>query len=339
MVMKKKKTNLILLLLVLLLASALGLAVWKVQLDADREVVEGAGTSLHADHTSEYIEYEGSQYPVKRRMSSILLIGTDNYADTAEEVKNTGNYNFQFADFLGILVFDHDNKTVTPFQINRDTIANVPWITSSGKVEGYGVMQITFAHTFGSGREDSCENTVEAVRNLIYRAPVDRYMAFTMDAVPVMNDLVGGVTVTLEDDIPSLGEAYVKGAAVTLRGQDALRFVRQRDTSVMESNATRMAHQRLYLAGFTDAARAAAAKNQDLAVDAFKAIDRFLCTNLTVNNISEIVNDLCEYEILPVVTPEGTYTLSALFVEGLEHAEFHPDEASLWDCVRSVFCR
>ena len=106
-----------------------------------------------------------------------------------------------------------------------------------------------------------------------------------------------------------------------------------------ESNATRMAHQRLYLAGFTDAARAAAAKNQDLAVDAFKAIDRFLCTNLTVNNISEIVNDLCEYEILPVVTPEGTYTQSDLFVEGLEHAEFHPDEASLWDCVRSVFCR
>ena len=221
MVMKKKKTNLILLLPVLLLASALGLAVWKVQLDADREVVEGAGTSLHADHTSEYIEYEGSQYPVKRRMSSILLIGTDNYADTAEEVKNTGNYNFQFADFLGILVFDHDNKTVTPFQINRDTIANVPWITSSGKVEGYGVMQITFAHTFGSGREDSCENTVAAVRGLLFNAPIDHYLAFTMDAVPVMNDLVGGVTVTLEDDVPVLGEEYVKGATVTLHVSQA----------------------------------------------------------------------------------------------------------------------
>ena len=70
--MNKKKTNSILLCLIAFLGLALGVTVWKVQQDADREVVEGAGTSLHADHTSEYIEYEGSQYPVKRRMSSIL---------------------------------------------------------------------------------------------------------------------------------------------------------------------------------------------------------------------------------------------------------------------------
>ena len=321
------------------MGSGLGFMVYKVQRQADSEVIAEAGTSEHADHSSEFITYNGQNYSVLRRFSSVLIIGTDNYADTADNVKQYGNYNYQFADFLAVLVFDHDHKTVTPFQINRDTMCEVPWLMPSGKVGGYEWMQINFSHTYGQGKEDSCKNTVEAVRRLLFQAPIDHYLAFTMDAVPVMNDLVGGVTVTLEDDIPSLGEAYVKGAAVTLRGQDALRFVRQRDTSVMESNATRMAHQRLYLAGFTDAARAAAAKNQDLAADAFKAIDRFLCTNLTVNNISEIVNDLCEYEILPVVTPEGTYTQSALFVEGLEHAEFHPDEASLWDCVRSVFCR
>ena len=160
-----------------------------------------------------------------------------------------------------------------------------------------------------------------------------------MDAVPVMNDLVGGVTVTLEDDVPALGEEYVKGVTVTLHGSEALRFVRQRDTSVLESNAIRMSHQRLYLAGFTDAARAAAARNQNLAVDAFKAIDRFLCTDLTVNHISDLVENLCEYEILPVVTPDGSYSRNDRFVEGLYHAEFDVDEKSLWDCVYAAFCR
>ena len=100
-----------------------------------------------------------------------------------------------------------------------------------------------------------------------------------------------------------------------------------------------MSHQRLYLAGFTEAARAAAAKNQNLAVDAFKDIDRFLCTNLTVNNISEIVEDLCEYTILPVITPDGTYTRNDRFVEGLYHAEFTVDDASLWQCVYDAFCK
>ena len=334
-----KKRNLFLLLAVILLGAALGFFVWHAQHTADSEVVESAGTSLHADHSSEYIEYEGQQYPLKRRFSTVLLIGKDTSDDSPKAVVESGNYNYQFADFLTVLVFDHDAKTVTPFQINRDTVCKVPWLTSKGKEEGYGIMQITYAHTFGQGKEDSCENTVKAVRWLLCNAPIDRYMAFTMDAVPVMNDLVGGVTVTLEDDIPSLGKEFVKGATVTLRGSKALQFVRQRDTDILESNVTRMAHQRLYLAAFTEAARAEAAKNQDLAVDAFKAINPFLCTNLTVNNISEMIEDLTEYEILPVVTPDGTYTSYDRFDEGIEHAEFTPDEASLWECVYSAFCK
>ncbi|MBQ8075193.1 MAG: LCP family protein [Oscillospiraceae bacterium] len=335
----KKTKNTVLLLLVLFLAAGLGILVWKVQRDTDREIVEGAGSSLHADHSSEYIEHNGENYPVKRRISTVLLIGTDNYADTSDDVKQHGNYNYQFADFLAVLVFDHDAKTVTPLQINRDTVCRVPWLLSDGKMGGYGIMQINFAHTFGQGKEDSCENTVQAARWLLCNAPIDRYMAFTMDAVPVLNDLVGGVAVTLEDDIPSLGKEFVEGATVTLKGNKALQFVRQRDTSVLASNATRMSHQRLYLAGFTEAARAAAAKNQNLAVDAFKDIDRFLCTNLTVNNISEIVEDLCEYTILPVITPDGTYTRNDRFVEGLYHAEFTVDDASLWQCVYDAFCK
>ena len=336
--MKKKHTFLLILLLAAM-AIGLSLAVWKVQRDADSEVVEKAGQSEHADHSSDYIVYHDEKYPVIRRFSSVLVIGTDNYADTTDDVKKYGNYNYQFADFLAVLIFDHGKKTVTPFLINRDTMCEVPWLMPSGKVGGYERMQINFSHTFGQGKEDSCENTVAAVRGLLFNAPIDHYLAFTMDAVPVMNDLVGGVTVTLEDDVPVLGEEYVKGATVTLRGSEALRFVRQRDTSVLESNAIRMSHQRLYLAGFTDAARAAAARNQNLAVDAFKAIDRFLCTDLTVNHISDLVENLCEYEILPVVTPDGSYSRNDRFVEGLYHAEFDVDEKSLWDCVYAAFCR
>ena len=325
--------------LLIILAGGLFTAVYFVQKKADNEVINEAGTSEHADHSSEYIDHQGEKVPVIRRMTTILLIGTDNFADTPDNVKKYGNYNYQFADFLSVLVFDHEKKTVTPFQINRDTVCEVPWLKPNGKVGGYELAHINFAHTYGQGKEDSCENTVLAVRKLLYNAPVDHYLAFTMDAVPVVNDLVGGTTVTLEDDIPSLGEEYVKGATVTLRGSKALQFVRQRDTDVLESNVTRMAHQRLYLAGFTEAARAAAAKNQDLAVDAFKAINPFLCTDMTVNAISDMVGDLTEYEILPVVTPDGTYSENDRYVKGLFHAEFTVDDASLWQCVYSAFCK
>ncbi len=329
--MKKKKTLFGLLLIVL--AAALGLLVWKAQQKADQEIIAEAGTSIHADHTSDYIIYQDQKNPVLRRISTVLLIGTDNFADAEDDVKKFGNYNYQFADFLAILIFDHEKKTVTPLQINRDTICEVPWLRVNGKLGGFEKEQITFAHTYGLGKEDSCENTVLAVRKLLFDAPIDRYMAFTMDAVPVMNDLVGGVTVTLTEDMPDQGEEYVKGAEIQLRGNAALRFVRTRSLRMVNANEFRMQRQQQYLAGFTEAARVAAARNQNLAVDAFKAIERFLCTDLTVNNISEIVDDLCEYEILPVITPEGEYAFDGT------HALFYLDEASLWQCVYSAFCK
>ncbi len=41
----------------------------------------------------------------------------------------------------------------------------------------------------------------------------------TMDVVPILNDSVGGVTVRLTEDLPALGEEFVKDAEITLHGQ------------------------------------------------------------------------------------------------------------------------
>ena len=153
---EKRNLNAGLIILILVLATGLGLVVWKVQRDADREVIAEAGQSLHADHTSEYLTYQEKNYPVLRRMSSVLLVGTDNYVDDAKQNKIEAFYNFNQSDFLVILVFDHDKKTVTPLQVNRDTMCAVPWLTVNGVVGGTVTEQIALAHTYRSGKKDSC---------------------------------------------------------------------------------------------------------------------------------------------------------------------------------------
>ena len=272
------------------------------------------------------ISYQGENYPLKRNTNSLLLIGTDNFID--DEKQHEGlNYNFNLADFLVVLVFDHSAKTIIPFQICRDTMCEVP-VTSGGTQR----MQITLANTYGSGREDSCENTRKAVEGLLFEAPINYYLAFTMDTVPYVNDLLGGITVTLEDDIPALGPNYVKGAAVKLKGTEALRFVRYRDVSLLDDNLRRMAHHRLYLTSFVEAAREASADDPDLATRIFKAVEKFINTDLSVENVSTLLSNLNEYTILPAVTADGIYQ------PGERFPEYILDEASLWECVRSVFC-
>ena len=65
---------------------------------------------------------------------------------------------------------------------------------------------------------------------------------------------------------------------------------------------------------------------------AFKTLEPFLCTDLSIENISDIARWVEEYEMLPAVTPDGEYVM------GEEFAEFLVDEDSLRECVRKVFC-
>ena len=291
------------------------------------------GTDDVDKYYARFISYNGQVYPVKRNLESVLLIGTDNFEENAEKPKIEAFYNDKMADYLVLMVFDHTRKTVTPFQINRDTVCDVPWLSVNGLVGGYEPLQITFAHSFGSGKKDSAKNTVNAVSGLLYGAPVDHFFSFSMDTVPILNDLVGGVTITLEDDIPALGEKYVKGATITLKGDEALRFIRTRDHKTLDDNTRRMGHHRLYMNAFAAQAKKKLDKDAEFIFDAYDKVERFLNTDVTVETLSHLVNDYYEYEVLPTVTPTGTYTKSIR-----ETAEFHADEESLWNCVHSTFC-
>jgi hypothetical protein len=65
---------------------------------------------------------------------------------------------------------------------------------------------------------------------------------------------------------------------------------------------------------------------------AFRVVEKFLCTDLTVDNISRMLENINEYEVRPAVTPDGAYQ------EGEQFAEYIVDDHSLWECVHSVFC-
>ena len=323
-IMKKKKVLLILLEVLAVLAVIAGVFFFQQRAEKQDQALVTVEDTEKRFRPS--LIYQDKQYPIKRNISSLLLMGTDNYIDDKNQVPDSSIYNYNHADFVAVLVFDHARKTVTPLQLCRDAMVDVM------TVNGMRHVQLTLVHTIGNGKEDSANAMRDTVEKILYNAPIDNFMSFSLEAIPLLNDLVGGVSVTLEEDLPAFGSDFVAGATVTLRGQQAIRFVRTRDTSLLDDNLRRMAHHRQYLAGFTEAARDAASRDQDLAVKAFKLIEKYICTDLTVDGISRLVDNLCNYELMPVVTPPGVYTM------GDQYAEFNFDEPALWESVRSVFC-
>ena len=86
----------------------------------------------------------------------------------------------------------------------------------------------------------------EAVEGLLLGESIDFYVAMNMDGISELNDLAGGVTVTLEDDFSSIDPAMAKGTTLTLHGDQAETFVRSRMTVGDGTNASRMERQEAF---------------------------------------------------------------------------------------------
>ena len=271
--------------------------------------------------------YNGTAYARREGLETVLLLGVDKFEGETPE----GYVNNQQADFLLLLVMDKQNETCTPIQLNRDTMTQIQILGVTGEPAGTFTGQLALAHTYGSGEEDSCENTVLAVENLLYGMEIDHYVSLTMDGVALLNDLVGGVTVEVLDDFSGIDDSLVQGETVTLQGQQALTYVRSRGGMEDSSNLHRMERQRQYLAALQQQLKAAVQQEDGFTLDALLQLNEYMVSDCTVNQLSALGDSLAAYQVGDILTTPGEAR------EGEEFMEFTVDEDALQQLVMEVF--
>ena len=74
-------------------------------------------------------------------------------------------------------MIDSKNKTVRQLKIDCDTMAEVTVLGMLGNPVGTTQMQISLAHGFGDGREESCGYARDAVSRLLQGESIDFYRA------------------------------------------------------------------------------------------------------------------------------------------------------------------
>lgn len=298
------------------------------------EPIENAGTAQNAATEPEFLTYNGTEYPIKEHIQTVLFIGTDSDEQYASKENSLQDYyNFNQADFLLLLVMDTDVNTTQVIQLNRDTMTDVPWLDVLGNYGGTEYKQLCLAFNYGDGGRKSCMNTVDAVSGLLFDAPIQSYIQIPMTALPVLNDLVGGVKVTMPQDYTEIDPAFVHGATVRLSGSQAEAFVRSRMGLRDDTNLARMERQRLYMDSFQAQAREAFNSDSEFALKMVEKLSDYLQSNLTAQQLSDLAERLDKSTVSPIRTAEGQ------LVEGEEHYEFYVDEASLWELVRTAYCQ
>ena len=286
---------------------------------------------LDDSNAASTINYNGHTYAYNENLEVLLIMGVDD-RELLDYSQDGGSRNDSLVDLILVAVFNKETKTYNLLQINRDTMVDMMAYDYFGTYRGLTKGQIALSHTYRSGLEDSCEDTRFAVSRFLYDVEISNYFCLTMDSIPIINDSVGGVTVTIEDDFSNLDPTLVMGETVTLQGKQAEYYVRNRlELGNDQSNLNRMARQRNYMTLLLPVLGQKTAQSNSFALDLFDKLSPYMVTDCSVDQLTNYIQQFSGYTLENIVTPDGKA------VDGENFKEFYVNESSLKSIVIDLF--
>ena len=277
---------------------------------------------------SKTISRNGKDYFPRQDQTVILLVGTD--AEGIVQSSNSYNNNAS-ADMVALMVFDETAKECCVLSLNRDTMMNIPVLGIGGKRAGSVLAQLATSHNYGSGLADSCENTKSAVSDFLYGLSIDYYFSMTMDGIGILNDGVGGVEVTVNDDFSEVSTDLPIGETLVLRGDQAYTYVRSRMNVGSQLNTSRMDRQKQYMEGFVTSLRTAIGSNTTFFTELWSQLSDYVVTDCTPVVMNQLATQYKDYHFTGCITPEGGNRL------GEQYYEFYTDEQALDSLILDMF--
>ena len=151
-----------------------------------------------------------------------------------------------------------------------------------------------------------------------------------MDAIAILNDAVGGVTVNVTEDFSQVDPTITRGQ-VHLLGDHAVNFVRTRKDVGDQLNLSRIERHKEYIDGFADAFRAKREADPEFMVHAYEEVEPYIVTDCSLNAITGMMDRYGDYAIGEILSPEGEN------VVGEEYMEFYVDEEKLDELILRLF--
>ena len=172
-------------------------------------------------------------------------------------------------------------------------------------------MQICLSHGFGVSDKDNCGYTLQAMENLLEGVEINLYLSFNMESIGMVNDALGGVTVTFDEDFTMYDPQMVKGATLTLTGEQAESFVRGRMDVGDGTNESRMVRHRTYMAAAMEGLTEQMREDTEYVGALYDELESVMTTNVSRGRLINEVNKAYKYEVLPVETLDGEYAVGA----------------------------
>ena len=272
------------------------------------------------------VVYNGIKYALNENIVTVAGIGVDREGfGLINDVVGTGGQ----ADTIIIAAFNLENGKISTIMIPRDTMVDVDLYSVSGTYVGVDRMQICLSYAYGDGKTASCENVITSVERLLYGIPVNLYGVLELQGIPYLNDAVGGVTV---ESLETFGK-FTKGQRITLYGDDAVTYVRERNSAVLDSDAVRRERQIQYLRTFVGKVASTALKDFSIITNLYNTAAEYSFTNVSLSKVTYLATTLLSKGI----SFDDIVPLQGKLVDADPYPEYIVDEKAVFETVLNIF--
>lgn len=279
------------------------------------------------------IRYNGKTYQYKENLTNILCLGIDSRDGIAKE-KTPGKAGQ--ADCVILAVLDDEAKTIQLINISRDSMVPVHVYATDGSFVEDRTEQLALQYAYGNGRDWSCQLMEQAVSELFYGLPIHGYCALSMNSIADLNDAVGGVTVTVPEELAVMQpKLFTAGETVTLKGELAYHFVHDRayKSADVASNNKRIARQKAYAVAFVNQLKQGMKGDMTLPVKLYQTAEKQMVTSISLDQAVYLCTEYmnCSFDTENIYTIDGEVTM------GEKYAEFNVDDDTLYQLILDVF--
>ncbi len=316
---RTKKT--VLVIVVAILIVALG-AFAAVQLMAQSG--KEAMTAAPAKSEDVSVTYKGEKYLFNDKAVSILFEGIDDEMSTSGTDCSDANY---------LATLDTETKKLTMTCIPRDSLCDVD-IYQDGEYSFTSKTNLALAYAQDADAETCAKNVVKSVSNILKGNKIKYYFALDVDGISELANKMGGITLKPIESIP--GTNIVKGKKITLKGNEAMRYVQYRDTTVNGSAQDRSKRQMQFLQVSLEKLRSMGAT--DL-VSLVNTVSKYTTTNIGASELTYLATTFLEGGSHQISINElrGTVKSKVYEEDGIRHEYIELSKDSVKETVMKAF--
>lgn len=244
----------------------------------------------------DWIAYEGKIYEYNEEILNLLFLGIDQHG-LLEKETDYSDWESGQADAIFVLSLNPATKTMKIVAVPRNSMVTLNIYGSDGQIEEQIRNQICLQYGYAGGGKSGLEEMKRAVSELLYNLPIHAVTAIGYDAIPIMNDMVGGVEVVVLEDITQYDPLMVEGETVHLLGEHAYLYIQYRDVTSAGSPTARLQRQKQYLLAFIQEAKNRFKESPLIVTEMYESLSEYMWTDITLDEAIYLAAEVLDYKI------------------------------------------